>query len=324
MKTTMKRLLLVVVASAYMHAPAEAQTFARMEIHPIASVTVTSQQFLTGDRYGRPVILSGELRLPPATGKVPAVILMHGSGGLSASTDRWAQELNSISIAAFILDSFTGRGIVNTNADQSQLESIAMMYDAYAALARLASHPRIDATRIGIMGFSKGAVAAVYSSNQRFRQLYGPVNAEFAAHIGCPRRATSLIATTSKSPASRYASFMASRTTSSIQPCRAYVGRLREARANVLLTEYPDAHHAYDNFTLPGSQRNATAKTTRNCVLEESDKGAVLNAKTRQAYNLANDPCVELGPHVGYNKTAHEATVHSVKEFLSTTFKVQP
>jgi hypothetical protein len=38
--------------------------------------------------------------------------------------------------------------------DQSQLDSLAMLVDAYRALGILAQHPRIDANRIGIMGFS--------------------------------------------------------------------------------------------------------------------------------------------------------------------------
>ena len=45
---------------------ARAQGTGRIEIHPIPTVTVTSQQFLTGDRYGKPVTLAGELRLPRA------------------------------------------------------------------------------------------------------------------------------------------------------------------------------------------------------------------------------------------------------------------
>jgi dienelactone hydrolase len=33
------------------------------------------------------------------------------------------------------------------------------------------------------MGFSKGGVAALYSSNERFQKTYGPRDEKFAAHI---------------------------------------------------------------------------------------------------------------------------------------------
>src|SRR5256885_3024239 len=169
--------LVTALAAACWASAASAQGVGRLEIHAIPSVTVSNQQFLTGDRYGKPVIIGGELRLPRGTtDRFPMVILIHGSGGVSAATDRWAQDLNSVGVAAFILDSFTGRGIINTNADQSQLDSIAMMHDAFSALGKLATHPRIDPARIAVMGFSKGAAAAIYSSNDRFRTSYRPGN----------------------------------------------------------------------------------------------------------------------------------------------------
>src|SRR3972149_6547811 len=108
--------------------PAFAQT-ARIEIHFFESVTVTDQQFLAGAKGGRPIMIGGELRLPPGVARFPAVILVHGSGGVGANVDRWAQELNGIGVAAFILDSFTGRGIVSTGSDQSLLGSLAMTGD---------------------------------------------------------------------------------------------------------------------------------------------------------------------------------------------------
>jgi hypothetical protein len=54
----------VVVATALAASAAAAQGVGRLEIHAIPSVTVSNQQFLTGNRYGKPVILGGELRLP--------------------------------------------------------------------------------------------------------------------------------------------------------------------------------------------------------------------------------------------------------------------
>ncbi len=301
-----------------------AQTFARMEVRAVESVTLTSAQFLNGDRNGKPAMLAGELRIPrPGTDRLPAVILVHGSGGVNASHERWAQELNSIGVAAFILDAFSGRGIVSTVADQSQLDSIAMMTDAYRALAMLASHSRIDPERIGIMGFSKGAVAAVYSSNQRFQKLHGPANLQFAAHIGlytpCNVRYQQDDRTTGK-PIRLFHGIADDYV--SIEPCRAYVARLKGAGANVALAEYPNAHHAYDAFMLKQPIKNPQAQTTRNCWLEEGQAGAILNAKTGQPYNLAKDPCVEKGPQVAYNAAAHDATTKAVKEFLIATFRI--
>src|SRR4029077_10716287 len=55
---------------------------ARMELYAIDTVTLTREQFRTGDRNGKPTRIGGELRLPSAgTAKVPAVMLVHGAGG---------------------------------------------------------------------------------------------------------------------------------------------------------------------------------------------------------------------------------------------------
>jgi dienelactone hydrolase len=300
-----------------------AQGVGRLEIHAIPSVTVSNNQFLTGDRYGKPVIIGGELRLPKtAAQKFPMVILIHGSAGISAATDRWAQELNSIGVAAFILDSFTGRGIIDTNADQSQLDSIAMMHDAFAALGKLATHPRIDPARIAVLGFSKGAVAAIYSSNERFRAAYGPSNAEFAAHIGLYTPCNVTYKEDNK-VGDKPIRFFHGITDDyvSIEPCRSYVKRLKEAGADVTLNEYPDAYHAYDNFTLASSVALPNSQTTRNCLIVESENGILLNNRTNQPYSL-NDACVERGPHVGYNEAAHKATVETVQQFLTSRFKL--
>jgi predicted esterase len=157
----------------------------RIELHPIQTVTIsTRQEFLLASQNGRPTTLAAELRIPSSAEKAPAVILVHGSGGVRASQLRWADEFNRIGVAAFLVDSFTGRGITGTADDQGQLDDAAMMIDAFKALGVLASHPQIDASRIAVMGFSKGAMAAVYSSMERFRKAYAPSGLRFAAHIG--------------------------------------------------------------------------------------------------------------------------------------------
>src|SRR5262245_24860318 len=121
--------LLSVVAFAL--PPAEAQ-FLRIELHQVASTTLTDQQFLTGVTEGSPVTLGAELRIPrPGTDQLPAVVLLHGSGGLSGGREaEWAAVLNGMGVATLMLDAFTGRRIVSTGDNQAQLGRQAMTVDA--------------------------------------------------------------------------------------------------------------------------------------------------------------------------------------------------
>jgi dienelactone hydrolase len=312
-----------VIVIALSGAHAEAQGVARIELQPIQTVTLKTPQILTGDTTGAPATLAGELRIPkPGSDRLPAVILIHGSGGVGSNVDAWAKEMNSLGVAAFILDAFSGRGIVSTVSDQSQLDSLAMMIDAYRALSILAQHPRIDPERIAVMGFSKGAVPAVYSSNERFRKLYDPANAKFAAHIGLYTPCNVQYRDDDKVTGAPIRLFHGiADDYVPIAPCRDYVGRLKRAGANVVLTEYPDAFHAYDVTALSPPTQLPQAQTTRNCTLREGDDGQVLNAKTGAIYTL-DDPCVERGPHIGFNQAAYQATVKAVREFLAATFKL--
>jgi dienelactone hydrolase len=241
-----------------------------------------------GDKNGKPVMLADELRIPkPGTDKLPAVILMHSAGAINPATDRWAQEFNNMGIATLMVDSFSGRGFY-TFDDQSQLAGLAMMIDAYRALDSLALHPRIDPSRIAVMGFSKGAAAAVYSSNERFRKLYGPPNVEFAAHIGL-YTPCSVYPDDDKVTGKPIRLFHGiADDSTSIEPCRAYVERLKAAGVDVALTEYPDTYHAYDFAWRKEPFKNAQGATT--------------------SY---------------YNEEATVATTKAVKEFLMATFHLK-
>src|SRR6266568_560266 len=95
---------------------------ARVELHPFQSATLTDKEFLIGQKEGKPVVLAGELRIPrPGTDRLATVVLLHGSGGGGAVVDDWANWLNAAGVATFVVDSFTARGIVNTQNDQAQL-----------------------------------------------------------------------------------------------------------------------------------------------------------------------------------------------------------
>ena len=94
------RMSLALFGLAFTFGPRGVRGQVRPEIYPVETVTLGAQEILSGEKNGQQTWLAGELRLPPGNGRVPAVILVHGSGGLTLSEERWAQELNGIGVAA--------------------------------------------------------------------------------------------------------------------------------------------------------------------------------------------------------------------------------
>lgn len=296
---------------------------ARTEIRPIETLTLTDQQFLTGDKSGKAVTIAGMLRFPQgASGRLPAVILLHGSGGPSGGHELWSKHFNEIGIASFLIDSFSARGLTSTSADQALLGRFNMILDAYRGADVLAAHPRIDPARIAVIGFSRGGQSALYSSLRRFQQAWSP-RVTFAAHI--PLYAScnpTLIGDTDVSAVPIRQFHGAADDYVPVAPCRAYFERLRAAGRDAQLTEYPDAHHAYDNPL--GSKTPTVAKgsqSVRACKLKEEPLGTIINAETGQPFTY-RDPCVQTGPHLGANEAAAQATRVAVKGLLRTIFKL--
>ena len=194
-------------------------------------------------------------------------------------------------IAAFVVDSFTGRGIVSTSTDQALLGRLNMVLDGYRSFDVLASHARIDPARIAIMGFSRGGQSTLYSSLKRFQQMWDP-RANFAAYIplyaSC---STTFIGDTDVSPAPIRQFHGLADDYVTIGPCRPYYERLRAAGRDAQLIEVPDAHHAFDNPLGPKTPTVAKgSQSTRGCTLKEEANGViVINAQTGQPFTY-KDP----------------------------------
>jgi len=304
--------------------PSLSDLAARTEIRPVETLTLSDHEFLLGDKTNaKAVTIAGELRIPQrASGRLPAVVLLHGSGGANGGHELWAKTFNEMGIASFLIDSFSARGITSTSANQALLGRLNMILDAYRGFDVMASHPRIDPARIAVMGFSRGGQSALYSSMRRFQQLWNP-RAAFVLHIplyaSCT--ATFIDDTDVTAPIRQHHGQADDYVT--VAPCRPYFERLRAAGHDVQLFEYPDAHHSFDN---PLGSKTPTvskgAQSTRACTLKEEPLGTIINVATGQPFTY-KDPCVQTDPHSGYNEAAANATRKAVKDEVRAAFKLE-
>jgi dienelactone hydrolase len=245
---------------------------ARTELHAIQTLTLSDAQFLKGDAEAKPAIISGQLRIAQDSGRLPVVVLVHGSGGMGANIEMWSKEFNAMGVSTFALDGFTGRGLTQVSTNQALLSRLNFILDVYRALDILAKHPRVDPQRIVLMGFSRGGQAALYASLKRFHQMWNKSGVEFAAYIPFyPDCATTFVSGTDvvDRPIRIFGG-----TPDDYNPialCKAYVERRKAAGRDVQVTEYPNAPHSFDNplGRQPGAVA-ANSQSVRDCkILEE-------------------------------------------------------
>ncbi len=122
------------------------------------------------------------LHRPDGPGPFPAVVLLHTCGGLQRHVHEWARRLRDHGYAALVVDSFTPRGATWVCGNWAvSLDEVTA--DAYAALAHLKTQPFVDGRRVGVMGFSYGAMAALRLTSIRYRGATHPRAASFGAAV---------------------------------------------------------------------------------------------------------------------------------------------
>lgn len=127
-------------------------------------------------------LVSAKLKIPRGDNsiKIPAVVIMHSSGGIDSTGDFYAKSLNNNGIATIELDLWGARNLAGgTDRPSSPQETLP---DAIAALHYLAARPEIDPTKIGIIGFSWGGVLSMLTATEQYMSLTGS-SLRFSAHV---------------------------------------------------------------------------------------------------------------------------------------------
>ncbi len=123
----------------------------------------------------------------PTAAKVPGVVLLHTCGGISQHIQDWSQVLLQAGFAVLPVDALRGR-----RADCGSPSAISngrYVKDTLDALVALGAHPGVDASRLAVLGFSKGAMMAMWLGSsavaKALRPDAPPVQAAVAFYAFC-------------------------------------------------------------------------------------------------------------------------------------------
>jgi dienelactone hydrolase len=127
--------------------------------------------------------VSAQYRLPRVdlSEPIPAVIILHSSGGVDSTGNFYAKALNRAGIATLELDLWGARGLMGGTTDRAAAPQETLP-DVFSALHYLVQREEIDAERIGVIGFSWGGVLSMLTATEQYMSMTGTPY-RFAGHV---------------------------------------------------------------------------------------------------------------------------------------------
>jgi len=206
------------------------------------------REIIAGEGQSKPVTISGTLKIPKQVeSKVPAVIILHGAGGVNDHYFEVADSLNEMGIAAFVVDSLHSRGMGSAREILKELfHSYAIrISDAYAALELLSTHPRIDRNRIAVLGYSHGGKVALFAASEKIRWSFIADDLRFAASIAYYPHCGQQFKDIDFTDAPVLMLLAEKDNICPIGSCLEYAERMKESGADIKAVVYNGAHHLF-------------------------------------------------------------------------------
>jgi dienelactone hydrolase len=213
----------------------------------------------------------GEARLkallyrPGGQGPFPVVIGLHNCIGLTNRSGvtgsryaDWGQRLSDGGFAVLLPDSNGSRGLgsqcgVRSRSVRVDRERVAV---ANAARVWLQQQSGVDASRVSLLGWSSGAIAALWAVRARVAATDGPdFRSAVALYPGCRR----LAATAWSARVPTLILIGRADDQASAAACEQMVAGARGRSARVQIHVYPGAHHDFDHPHRPVHVRTGHA-----------------------------------------------------------------
>ncbi len=276
---------------------------------------------------GQPVQVTAEVYWPAATGPVPALVIHHGSEGVSDGREgRFTREIVAMGVAAVVIDSLAPRGVVSTIQDQSAVTGQDFNRDALMALRALGADSRIDRSRIGITGFSKGGASTLMAAHEPLVVAAGvPAGLRYALHVPFYPACNAQYHRPQTTGAPIYLLLGGADSYVGVEPCQTYAETLRASGAQVEVVVFADAMHGFDGgqpYLDPKGENYAKCvfqqQADRSWV--ERSSGVVLvgtdGRPIEGALSKAMAVCRTLGVNGGPNDAAARQSMDDLKSYV--------
>lgn len=267
----------------------------------------------------------GDLELPDAAkhgdGPYPCVVMCHGSYGWRSHHLDYADMFHGMGIATFRPHSFEARGTREVSTTQIDVTMAMMICDAYAAFRLLADHPKIDALRIAVAGWSLGGGMAVYAAWTPIREKLAPAGLRFAGHMPVYPACHIKVEDNRWSDSPMLILMGEAEDYTPAAPAVELVDDVNAHGGNAEIILYPESYHSFDSkdelVFLPDV---IALPPTRNVTVTADGRMMTDNGKdvsTRDARIEGFATMTKRGAHVGGNPAMREKAFADAKAFMS-------
>lgn len=282
----------------------------------------------------------GTLFLPEGASRdsqVGAVVLLPGSGGISAGREmEYGAMLSSEGYAALVIDYYVARGFTADSAYRDKTAGVTefdVLVDAYAGLRALNTHPAIDSSRIGLIGFSYGGMATRLAMDARVRERLAPDLEPFALHVdfyGPCFQDFGIVRTTGAPLLSLRGGEDAS---NDLVACARDEAQIRAAGSPVASVIYASAGHAWEverpraandfpyiaGCTMTFDEHGRPSVNGRQMIPKGTDPDRAVRHRMRLDSGRFFEACLKVGYIVGRDEAVKQRSDAELLHFLDST-----